>query len=80
MTLTPRLLLLLTAPSLLWAGNAVLGRLMVGHVPPMTLNLLRWVLTVLILLPLARDALRPWSRIRKRWGYLLVIGVLGAGL
>ena len=80
MTLTPRLLLLLTAPAFLWAGNAVLGRLMVGHVPPMTLNLLRWVLTVLILLPLAWRALLPWSRIRQRWGYLLVIGVLGAGL
>ena len=80
MTLTPRLLLLLTAPPLLWAGNAVLGRLMVGHVPPMTLNLLRWVLTVLILWPLAWRALRPWSRIRERWGYLLLIGVLGAGM
>jgi drug/metabolite transporter (DMT)-like permease len=80
MTLTPRLLLLLTAPSFLWAGNAVLGKLMVGQVPPMTLNLLRWVLTVAILLPLAWRALRPWSRIRERWGYLLVVGVLGAGL
>jgi len=80
MTLTPRLLLLLAAPPVLWAGNAVLGRLMVGHVPPMTLNLLRWVLTVLILLPLAWRALRPWSRIRERWGYLLVVGALGAGL
>jgi len=34
--LTPRLALLLTLPPLLWAGNAVVGRLMVGQVPPLT--------------------------------------------
>jgi drug/metabolite transporter (DMT)-like permease len=79
MTLTPRLFLLLSLPPLLWAGNAVLGRMLVGLVPPMTLNLLRWVFAVAILLPLAWRALRPWSRIRERWGYLFAIGVLGAG-
>ena len=36
--LTPRLALLMTLPPALWAGNAVVGRLMVGHVPPLTLN------------------------------------------
>ena len=30
MNLTPRLATLLTLPPLLWAGNAVVGRLMVG--------------------------------------------------
>ena len=80
MTLTPRLALMLTLPPLLWAGNAVVGRLMVGVVPPMTLNLLRWVLAALILLPLAWRALVPWSRVAQRWPYLLAIGVLGVGL
>jgi len=78
-TSTPRLALLMTLPPLLWAGNAVVGRLMVGQVPPLTLNLLRWLLTALILLPLAWRALRPLSRIRDRWPYLLTIGVLGVG-
>lgn len=79
MTLTPRLALLLTLPPLLWAGNAVVGRLLVGQVPPLTLNFLRWVLTLLILLPIAWRALIPLSRIRERWPYLLAIGVLGVG-
>ena len=79
MTLTPRLALLMTLPPLLWAGNAVVGRLMVGQVPPLTLNLLRWLLTALILLPLAWRALRPPSRILQRWRYLLAVGVLGVG-
>ena len=79
MTLTPRLALLLTLPPLLWAGNAVVGRLLVGQVPPLTLNFLRWVLALAVLLPLAWRALRPLSRIRQRWPYLLAIGVLGVG-
>ncbi len=88
--LTPRLALLMTLPPLLWAGNAVVGRLMAGGaqagqpgaalVPPLTLNFLRWLLTALVLLPLAWRALRPWSRIRSRWPYLATIGVLGVGL
>jgi len=79
MTLTPRLALLLTLPPLLWAGNAVVGRLLAGAVPPLTLNLLRWLLTALILLPLAWRALRPVSALRERAGYLLAVGLLGVG-
>jgi drug/metabolite transporter (DMT)-like permease len=80
MILTPRLALLMTLPPLLWAGNAVVGRLMVGQVPPLTLNLLRWVLTALILLPLAWRALTPLSRITQRWRYLGLVGLLGVGV
>ena len=89
MSLTPRLAVLLTLPPLLWAGNAVLGRWIAGGaaaglpgtslVPPLTLNLLRWTLTALILLPLGWRALRPWSRIARRWPYLMAVGVLGVG-
>ena len=78
-TITPRLALVLTMPPLLWAGNAVVGRLMVGQVPPLTLNFMRWILALAVLLPLAWRALRPWARIRDRWPYLLAIGVLGVG-
>lgn len=77
--LTPRLALLLTVPPLLWAGNAVVGRLLVGHVPPLTLNFIRWLLTALLLLPFAWRALWPLSRVTQRWPYLLMLGVLGAG-
>lgn len=80
MSLGPRLVLLMTLPPLLWAGNAVVGRLLVGQVPPLTLNLLRWLLTALILLPLAWRALRPWRAVRERWRYLALLGLLGVGL
>ena len=34
--------LLLSLTSLFWAGNTILGRFIVGHVPPMTLAFIRW--------------------------------------
>ncbi len=70
--------LLVIAP-LLWAGNAVVGRLVNGLVPPMTLNFLRWVLAFFILLPLAWRVLRPASPLWPRWRRFAVLGLLGVG-
>jgi drug/metabolite transporter (DMT)-like permease len=78
-TLTPRIALLMTLPPLLWAGNAIVGRLMVGLVPPLTLNALRWALTALLLAPLAARAWRHVRTLRNSWRYLLAIGTLGVG-
>ena len=39
--LTPSTAILLTLPPLLWAGNAVVGRVVAPLVPPITLNFLR---------------------------------------
>ena len=77
--LTPRLALLMTLPPLLWAGNAVVGRLMVGHVPPLALNALRWVIAALLLAPLAWRVWRDAAAIRKSWIYLLALGTFGVG-
>ena len=82
MTLTRRLILMLTLPPLLWAGNAVVGRITVVHVPPLTLNALRWMLAVLILLPLGYRAVATASRradIAQRWRTLGLMGLLGTG-
>ena len=81
MTLTPRLATLLTLPPLLWAGNAVVGRLMVGSVPPLALNALRWSLALLLLAPLARRLFTAseLSQLARRWRYFALTGVLGMG-
>ncbi len=82
MTLTPRLVVLMTLPPLLWAGNAVVGRLAVGHVPPLLLNALRWMLALAILLVLGRRALTtPAARreLAARWRELTLLGLLGVG-
>lgn len=77
--ITPRLAFMLTLPPLLWAGNAVVGRLMVGSVPPLALNGMRWALALLLLLPLGWRALRHPRDITSRWPYLALLGLLGVG-
>jgi drug/metabolite transporter (DMT)-like permease len=49
--LTPTAAALLIMPPLLWAGNAVVGRVVSPLVSPMTLNLLRWTLAFLFCCP-----------------------------
>jgi drug/metabolite transporter (DMT)-like permease len=77
--LTPATALLLTIPPLLWAGNAVVGRIVHDLIPPMTLNFLRWVLAFAILLPLAWRVLRPGSGMWAHWKRLSMLGLLGIG-
>jgi len=72
-----RTALLMTVPPLMWAGNAVVGRLMVGSVPPLTLNVLRWLFAALLLLPLGWRAFARPGEIVARWPLLLLMGVLG---
>src|SRR5215218_1189078 len=74
----PYLLLAITA--LCWAGNAVVGRLAAGHIPPVTLSFLRWSLAFLIILPLAwKHLVRDWGAIRARLGTMVVLSVTGIG-
>ena len=71
--------LLLTVPPLMWAGNAVVGRLAADLIPPMTLNFLRWLIAFFILLPLAWQILRPSSTLWSAWRRYLLLGFLGVG-
>jgi drug/metabolite transporter (DMT)-like permease len=73
-------LLYLSLPPLLWAGNAVTGRLMVGQVPPMTLNLLRWLLAALILAALAPWVLRAGGPLAAHARRFALLGLLGVGM
>jgi drug/metabolite transporter (DMT)-like permease len=71
---------LLTVPPLLWAGNAIVGRMVRDAVPPMTLNLLRWTIALLVLLPLGRAVLQPGSGVLRNWRRYSMLGLLGIGL
>ncbi len=72
----PYLLLALT--SLFWAGNTILGRFIVGHVPPMTLAFIRWSGATLILLPFAiRHLARDWPLIRNHAGVMALLAFTG---
>ena len=78
--LTPATALLLTVPPMLWAGNAVVGRLVRDAVPPMTLNLIRWSIALAVLLPLGRAALRADYGVLANWKRYSMLGLLGVGL
>lgn len=77
--LTPTAALLLTLPPLMWAGNAVVGRLVSPMVSPMMLNFLRWLLAFALLLPLAGAVLRPASPLWRNWRRFSMLGLLSVG-
>jgi drug/metabolite transporter (DMT)-like permease len=77
--LTPGTAVMLTLAPLLWAGNAVVGRLVHSWVPPITLNCMRWALAWVILLPLAGWVLRPGSGLWSHWRRFALLGLLGVG-
>ena len=78
--LSPSTILLLTLPPLLWAGNAVVGRMVHELVPPMTLNFLRWLLAFVLLWPFAGQVLRRGSPLWPHWRRYAVLGLLGVGM
>ena len=72
--------LLLSITALCWAGNAIVGRLAAGHIPPVTLSFLRWSFAFLIILPFAwKHLVRDWAAIRGRLGIMIVLSVTGIG-
>ncbi len=77
--LTPATIVLLVIPPLLWAGNAVVGRMVSGLVPPLTLNFLRWVLAFVVLLPLAWRVLGRRSGMWQHWKRFAVLSLPGIG-
>lgn len=77
--LSPSTALLLTLPPLMWAGNAVVGRMVGELVPPMMLNLLRWALAGLILLPMAAWVFKRDSGMWKHWRRFSMLGLLSVG-
>jgi drug/metabolite transporter (DMT)-like permease len=72
--------LLLSITCLCWAGNAIVGRLAAGHIPPVTLSFLRWSLAFLIVLPFAwKHLVRDWAAIRSHLGMMIVLSITGIG-
>ena len=72
----PYLLLSLTA--LLWAINIVLGRLIAGQIPPISLAFVRWAAATAILLPFAAGQIRrDLPLIRAHFPMLLLLSATG---
>ena len=78
--LTPSTILLLLLPPLLWASNAVVGRMVQGMVPPVMMNFIRWAIAFIVLLPLAGRVLEPGSEMWRSWRRFSLLGLFGIGL
>jgi len=69
---------LLAAANLMWSGNWVLGRALRETFDPVALNFWRWLVALLVLLPLGlREVLKQREVIRRRWPLLVFLAVTG---
>ncbi|KAB0268998.1 DMT family transporter [Microvirga brassicacearum] len=70
--------LLLALAMLMWGGNAVAGRLAVGEISPMALTCLRWVMVLIVLLPIVgRQMVAEWSILKTGWRIIVLSGIFG---
>ena len=68
----------LTTAALMWAGNAIVGKILVQSSSPVLLNTIRWGVTALILLPFAWSVFgsaSPLWQSSKRFALLSLLGV-----
>jgi drug/metabolite transporter (DMT)-like permease len=58
-----------------------MGRAIAGHVPPLTISTLRWLLAAAVLFPFIRTQLaRDWPVIRAHLGVLIYLALIGGGV
>ena len=70
--------LILCITTLIWGGNSVAGKMAVGHVSPMMLTGLRWVIACSVILVFAAPQVRrDWPKIRENWLLLFGYGIVG---
>ncbi|KQV83774.1 DMT family transporter [Rhizobium sp. Root1220] len=68
----------LVIAALCWGGNAVAGKLALGHVSPMMLTFLRWFLATALIAAVSVPQLkRDWPIVRKNLPLLFFYGVVG---
>lgn len=73
-----RAYLLLAITTLCWGGNAVAGKLAIGHVSPMVLTFFRWLLAVVVIFAISIPYIkRDWPLVRPRILYFLLLGAIG---
>ncbi|MBB3977229.1 drug/metabolite transporter (DMT)-like permease [Rhizobium azooxidifex] len=68
----------LCVTTFLWGGNSVAGKLAIGHVSPMMLTTLRWLIAVVIIIAFMTPQIRrDWAQIKAHWLLLFLYGAAG---
>jgi drug/metabolite transporter (DMT)-like permease len=72
---------LLALAGLLWSGNHIAGRAVVGQAPPLLLSSARWFIGALVIYPFARAHLaHDWPSIRGGWKIVLALSLSGGAV
>ncbi len=70
--------LVLAFASLCWSGNHIVGRALAGHIPPLTISTIRWLVPAVVLWFAARSRIQhDWPVLRQHWGIVLWLGFTG---
>lgn len=70
------IVLLITA--MIWGGNTVAGKLAVGHISPLMLTLMRWILAFAAILAISMPQIRKdAAEIKRNLPYLILMGIFG---
>ena len=69
----------LTTAALMWAGNAIVGKILVQSSSPVLLNTIRWGVTALILLPFAWGVFKGSSPLWGQTKRFLLLSLFGVG-
>ncbi len=76
--MTIRAYLFLAIATLFWGGNAVAGKMAVGHVSPLLLTSLRWAVALAVILTFMLPQIRrDWPLVKRHWALLMGLGVIG---
>ncbi len=68
----------LVVAALCWGGNAVAGKLALGHVSPMMLTFLRWFLATALIAAISMPQLRrDWPIVKRNLPLLFFYGIVG---
>lgn len=68
--------LALALAALFWSGNFVAGRSLRGQIDPLTLNFLRWLLALVLIVPFVWRQI-DFAVLRREWRLLLALGATG---
>lgn len=67
--------------TIMWSGNFIVARGMIGYVPPITLGLFRWLSAAIIILPFCyKELAAAWPVIKKHWYFYLASSLAGLSL
>ncbi|MBD8651306.1 EamA family transporter [Rhizobium sp. CFBP 13726] len=73
-----RAYIFLIVATLCWGGNAVAGKLAIGHISPMLLTFWRWAFATVIIFAISiPDLRRDWPVIRSNLPLLAFLGLVG---